>query len=76
MGNRTPPRQLFLGNANKETTSKYYCKDCNKEITRGAIYCTTCYHKHKRKVENRPSKEQLLEDFKELKSFVKIGEKV
>ena len=52
---------------------QYYCKDCGKEITRGAIYCTVCSRKHSRKVEDRPSKEQLLEDFKELKSFVKVG---
>ena len=34
-----------------------------------------CSHKHTRKVENRPSKDELLQDFRELKSFVKIGAK-
>lgn len=64
----------YCGSANIDKI-KYYCKDCGKEITRGAIYCTVCSRKHSRKVENRPSKEQLLEDFKELKSFVKVGNK-
>ena len=35
--------------------------------------CTVCSRKHTRKVE--PSKEQLLHDFKELKSFVQVGKK-
>ena len=64
----------YCGSANIDKI-KYYCKDCGKEITKGAIYCTVCSRKHSRKVENRPSKEQLLEDFKELKSFVKVGNK-
>ena len=64
----------YCGSANIEQP-KYYCKDCGKEITRGAVYCTVCSRKHSRKVEDRPSKEQLLKDFKELKSFVKVGNK-
>lgn len=64
----------YCGSANSNPI-KYYCKDCGKEITKGAIYCTVCSRKHTRKVEERPSSEQLLLDFKELKSFVQIGDK-
>lgn len=64
----------YCGSANVNKT-KYYCKDCGKEINKGSVYCTICSHKHTRKVKDRPSKEKLLQDFKELKSFVKIGAK-
>lgn len=64
----------YCGSANVNKT-KYYCKDCGKEINKGSVYCTICSHKHTRKVKDRPSKEKLLQDFKELKSFVKIGTK-
>ena len=64
----------YCGNANVKQT-EYYCKDCSSKITRGAVYCTVCSRKHARKVEDGPSKEQLLHDFKELKSFVQIGKK-
>lgn len=64
----------YCGSANIEQT-KYYCKDCGAEITRGATYCTVCAHKHARKVVDRPGKEQLIQDFKELKSFVQVGRK-
>lgn len=64
----------YCGSANVNKT-KYYCKDCGKEINKGSVYCTICSHKHTRKVKDRHSKEKLLQDFKELKSFVKIGAK-
>lgn len=64
----------YCGSANVNKT-KYYCKDCGKEINKGSVYCTIRSHKHTRKVKDRPSKEKLLQDFKELKSFVKIGAK-
>ena len=64
----------YCGSANVNK-NKYYCKDCGKEINKGSVYCTICSHKHTRKVKDRPSKEKLLQDFKELKSFVKIGAK-
>ena len=63
----------YCGNANS-SVEKYYCKDCGSEITRGSTYCTICAAKHRRKVE-KPSLEQLIEDFKELKAFTKIGNK-
>lgn len=60
----------FRGRANKgkkyyEEYKKYYCIDCNDEITRGAERCTSCYQKSQRKVE-RPDKETLLVDIAEL----------
>lgn len=64
----------YCGNANAQQI-KYYCKDCGKEITRNATYCTMCSRKHTRKVKDRPDKEQLLIDFKQLKSIVQVGHK-
>ena len=64
----------YCGSANAEQTT-YYCKDCGSKITRCAVYCTVCSHKHTRKVKDRPNKEQLLCDFKELKSFLQVGKK-
>ena len=61
----------YCGNANKNI-KKYYCKDCGKEITKTAKYCSVCAAKHKRKIE-RPDLNQLILDFKELKTFTKVG---
>lgn len=63
----------YCGNANKNT-KKYYCKECGKEITKKATYCSVCAAKHARKIE-RPNLEQLILDFKELKAFTKVGNK-
>lgn len=63
----------FCGKANSNPT-KYYCKECGREITRKATYCPVCAAKHNRKVE-RPSLEQLVKDYKVLKSYRKLGEK-
>lgn len=63
----------YCGNSNKSQV-KYYCKDCGSEINRGSTYCIKCSHKHHQKVD-RPSKEQLMQDFKDLKSFVQVGNK-
>ena len=64
----------YCGSANAKQI-KYYYKDCGSEITRGAIYCSVCSHKHTRIVKNRPNKKQLLLDFKKLKSLVQVGKK-
>lgn len=63
----------FCGNSNKNPI-KYYCKDCGAEISRRSTYCPKCAYIHAQKIE-RPSKEQLLNDFKELKSFTQVGNK-
>lgn len=60
----------FCGNANEKVAN--YCLDCGQEITCNAKYCKTCASKHRRKVE-RPSKETLLQLFKDLKSLSAIG---
>lgn len=64
----------YCGSANTDKT-KYHCKDCGAEITKRATYCSVCARKHSRKVEDRPEKDQLIQDYLELKSFVKIGNK-
>ncbi len=61
----------YCGNANKNIV-KYYCKDCGKEITKGSTYCSMCASKHRRKVE-RPTKNQLINDFVKHKSFVQVA---
>ena len=53
---------------------KMICKDCGKEITENATYCKVCLGKHHRKVE-RPSEEELIEEFKNTKSFLSISKK-
>ena len=49
-------------------------KYCGEEITRGATYRIKCSTKRRRKVE-RPSKDELLQLYKELKSLSAIGRK-
>ena len=61
----------YCGSAN-EKKKHNYCKDCGKEITDNATYCTACLGKHHRKVE-RPSIEELINKFKEIKSFLALG---
>lgn len=63
----------FCGSAN--TSKKNYCIDCGKEITREAMRCPKCSNAAHRKVENRPSKEDLLDDFRQLNSFSSIARK-
>ena len=62
----------YCGLANEKKHN--YCKDCGKEITENATYCNKCLGKHHRKVE-RPSEEELIEEFKNSKSFLSIGKK-
>ena len=60
----------YCGNSNEK--SHNYCKDCGKEISRKATYCTQCLSKHRRKVE-RPSEKELIESFKTHKSFLSMS---
>jgi hypothetical protein len=57
----------------------YLCVDCNVEIQKDRFRCSACNDIHKkygkRKVSDRPSLEQLETDLKELKYYVKVGEK-
>lgn len=56
-----------------------YCIDCMKEIFNLSLRCRKCCDKHKLKTSiintNRPSLDQLNNDLKELKSYVKVGAK-
>lgn len=54
------------------TIKKNYCKDCGAEITRQAMYCNACYNKHHHKIE-KPSKEELINKYKELKTFSEVA---
>lgn len=60
----------YCGNANEKT--KHYCLDCGQEISRGAKYCKKCLSKRRRKVE-RPTKETLIQLFKDTKSLFALG---
>lgn len=63
----------YCGNVNANPT-KYYCEDCGKQISsKKSKYCPVCAAKHKRKLE-RPSLEELIETFKNIKSYKGVGE--
>ena len=61
----------------KKSRKKNYCEKCGKEISNNAKLCTTCFHnKLNEKLSLiRPSKDELIESFKELKSFKEVGRK-
>jgi len=62
----------YRGKKNKK--EKYLCKDCGEEITKYSKsgLCKKCIKKNNRKY-NVPEKENLIEAFKQYKSFVKVG---
>lgn len=66
--------QLIEERNNLQKKTIYYCKDCGKEISRGAIRCEACNRKIKRVVQDRPSREELKQLIRTT-PFVKIGEK-
>lgn len=84
--NRIENLQMLCPNCHSQTENhsgknsgrklQNYCKDCGKEIGSKSTYCTKCAakRKNKPKVENKPSKEELLEMIKTT-SFVEIGKK-
>ena len=53
------------------------CEKCGKEISSNAKLCTTCFHNklNEKFSLTRPSKDELIESFKELKSFKEVGRK-
>ena len=64
-------QETYCGaNQTKEKT-KYYCIDCGKEISKGAIRCIECSHKLLQKAD-RPNREELKKLIR-TKSFVQIG---
>lgn len=51
----------------------YLCIDCGKKTSNEKSRCLKCYHIYISKKSKCPSKKQLIEDFKELKYFTKVG---
>ena len=64
--------------AGKRLKKYHYCKECKKEISKGAKLCMRCSSKKKnkrlRKVKNRPSQEQLLKEIEET-NYCVVGRK-
>lgn len=62
----------YCGQANKAV--KYFCELCGAEKkTKAARYCPKCAAKMAQKVD-LPTKDSLISKFKELKSFVAVGQ--
>lgn len=55
----------------KRIKKRYYCLDCGKEISEGALRCKECNNKRFKK--QIPSKEELLSKLKELKFLSKVS---
>ena len=55
------------------------CSDCNIQVSITSMHCNNCNNKHKLKISidntNRPTLLQLKQDLKDLKYYVKVGEK-
>ncbi len=75
--------QILCPNCHSQTDSYCYswkgykkkqCKRCGKQIDYKANYCLDCFHIIHRKV-NRPTQQELEDDFKKLHSFVQVGKK-
>lgn len=52
---------------------RYYCKECNTEISRGATLCVECYNKT-RYIVPHPNREELKQDIR-TSSFLEVGRK-
>lgn len=53
----------------------FYCKVCGKEISHGSTYCPDCYAISIRKVEQRPSANELIKILKENKgNFTRVAQ--
>ncbi len=73
--NNTEPKEDDL--VSEPEFGQYNCIDCNESITERSTRCQSCASKkfNVRKVPDRPSLEQLIKDYKELKSMVAVGKK-
>ena len=61
---------------NELTEKKYYCKNCGKERNKNLrnTICSVCSNRKRRKVKDRPSKEQLLKEIEET-NYCIVGRK-
>lgn len=53
---------------------QFFCKDCGKIVTFQSIRCKTCKDLKQRRVEDRPSKEDLIEELKN-SNYTQMGRK-
>ena len=56
----------------KTKEKEFYCKNCGKKVSKGNNICITCSSVLKRKVADRPSREELKEKIRK-NSFISIG---
>jgi group I intron endonuclease len=66
-----PIRPQFISSNSSTGNAKNYCKKCGKEVYKGSIYCTQCFHLESRTCE-RPSREELKQMIRTT-SFTTIG---
>lgn len=61
----------------KEAQTNKKCKDCSNNISKRAVRCGDCENKNRfeKNIGNRPDYKTLLQDFKELKYYTKVGNK-
>lgn len=64
--------KYYKYNTTSETIKENYCKICGKAISLNATYCIDCWNLLERKVDNRPTREELKVLIRN-KSFVQIG---
>lgn len=68
------PLHLSKYDSRNKKIKKYYCKDCNKEISKGAIRCKECANqKRKIPLEKMPVTREELKYLIKNKSFKEIG---
>lgn len=58
---------------NGQPNKTYFCVDCGKKVSKGAIRCESCNQIHLRKV-SRPSRQELKQEIRNY-SFVELGKK-
>lgn len=60
----------------KKERKKFFCKNCYKEVSHNSkSFCKICNAINKRKIKKRPSIEILIQDLKELGSYIAVAKK-
>ena len=69
-------QETFCGKNVKKEKKMYFCKECNKKISKGSCrgLCVKCVSLKTRKVKQRPSREQLLKEIEET-NYCVVGRK-